>query len=235
MFGEYKIPAKIEDKSFVISVEKNEKGFYYKRESLNGKIEKLMLADNAKILLSPVEPLNTPKELTSLLLIEFANTIAVQPGIRKKIFITFPVEIGVFLSKKKEFELFDVFSLTKQKFTLYGDPSNGIICKYWKSDVFLNKPELESRQEGFIQLAIKNQSSDWVNIQKALFKAAGMKIYYDPENVSMKAEMKIADEETAEIEFVNSPYDNKMKKALEVYSSKILTISTKKSMMLEGI
>ncbi|MDA3813474.1 MAG: DUF432 domain-containing protein [Candidatus Cloacimonetes bacterium] len=235
MYGVYNTPIKIENKSLTISIEKNEIGFSYIRDTLSEKVEKLLLAENAKILVNPVEPLNTPKELTSLLLIEFNKNISIQPHIRKTIFITFPVEIGIFLSKKREYELFDVFSLTKQKFTLYGNPEDGIICKYWKSDVLLTKPELDPLKEGFIELVIKNQSSSWVNIQKALFKAVGMKIFYDVKNVSMKAEMKVIDDETAEIEFLATPSEKNMKKALEIYTTRKLSVSQTKSVMQEGI
>ena len=97
MFGEYQIPLKIKRESLLISIEKNDKGFNYIRESLDGKTEKLMLAENVKILINPVEPLNIPKELTSLLLIEFNKNISIQPHIKNTKFITFPVEIGIFL------------------------------------------------------------------------------------------------------------------------------------------
>ncbi|NQV19644.1 MAG: DUF432 domain-containing protein [Armatimonadetes bacterium] len=235
MFGEFNIPINIDKDSLNISIKKNDKGFDYIRELPNDKIEKLILTENAKILINPVEPLNTPKELTSLLLIEFNKSISIQPGIRKTIFITFPIEIGIFLSKKKDFELFDVFSLSKQKFTLYGDPGVGVVCKYWKSDVFLTLPDINPLYEGFIELKIYNPGTSWINVHKALFKAEGMKIFFDDQNVCMKAKMKVTDDDTAETEFIDSPYEKDMKKAVDIFNAKKLSVSTSKTIMLEGI
>jgi hypothetical protein len=62
-----------------------------------------------------------------------------------------------------------------------------------------------------------------------------MKIFYDVKNVSMKAEMKVIDDETAEIEFLATPSEKNMKKALEIYTTRKLSVSQTKSVMQEGI
>ncbi len=235
MFGEFKIPITINEDSINITIKQNDKGFDYIRDIQDDRIEKLILADNAKILINPVEPLNLPSELTSFLLIEMDKSITIQPGIRKTIFLTFPIEIGVFLSQKNKFELFDVFSLSKQKFSLYGDPSFGTICKYWKSNIHLNLPEVNPLFEGIIELKLHNPENSWVSIQKALFKAEGMKIYFNDKRVIMKAKMKITDTDEAEIEFINSAYEKDMKKAIEIFTHKKLSVTNTKTVMLEGI
>ena len=203
MFGSYNIPLKIEEESLILSFDKEADMHLYKREHPYDKVEKVLLLSKGKILVNPIEPLNTPKDITSNLLIEFERSVVVGPKITQKIYITFPVEIGIFISENKNFEILDVFTLVLQKFTLYGDPRSGLICKYWKSDVYSSIPTRNPIFEGIIELNIINDTLRWVEINKAVFNAYYMKIYYSDIMVSMKAKMKIIGEEMAETDFIN--------------------------------
>jgi len=64
MYGYYNIPLRIEKEGISLSVEKEGEILVYRRECLDEKVEKVLLASNSKILLSPVEPLSKPKEIT---------------------------------------------------------------------------------------------------------------------------------------------------------------------------
>jgi len=48
-----------------------------------------------------------------------------------RFFLTFPIEIGIFISDRgdKNLQLLDVLSLARQKFTLYGEVSNGVLLQ----------------------------------------------------------------------------------------------------------
>ena len=179
-----------------------EKRWIYKRTLGTDKVEKLILGDGKHIIINPVEPLNTPKEITPNLLIEFEKTLLLAGGARKKIFLTFPIEIGVFISDKgnKNLQLLDVLTLARQKFTLYGPVSNGIICKHWKSEIYSVSPSPNPLQEGIMELTLRNTTSEWASISKAVFSAYGMKLYYDGD-VFMKARMDILNKNTAETGF----------------------------------
>ncbi|MGE4494821.1 MAG: DUF432 domain-containing protein, partial [Methanosarcina sp.] len=119
-------------------------------------MEKLVLGDRKRIIINPVEPLNTPKEITPNLLIEFEKTVLLAGGEKRQIFLTFPVEIGVFISDigDKNPQLIDVLSLSRQKFTLYGEVSNGVVCKHWKSRLYSVSPDLNPLQEGVMELTL---------------------------------------------------------------------------------
>ena len=235
MFGSYNIPLKIEEESLVLSFDKEEDLYFYKREHPYGTMEKVLLLDTGKILINPIEPLNTPKDITSNLLIEFERSIVVGPKVTKKIFITFPVEIGIFISGNKNFEVLDVFTLVYQKFTLYGDPRNGLICKYWKSEVYSSIPTKNPIFEGIIELNIINDTLRWIEVNKAVFNAYYMKIYYNDVMVSMKAKMKIIGEEMAETDFINSPLITGLKKSTELYTTKKVSVIGQKFLMEAGI
>ncbi|MDM7918900.1 MAG: DUF432 domain-containing protein, partial [Methanosarcina sp.] len=149
---------------------------------------------------------------TPNLLIEFEKTLLLAGGEKKQIFLTFPVEIGVFISDtgNKNPQLIDVLTLVRQKFTLYGEVSNGVVCKHWKSRLYSVSPILDPLQEGIMELTLRNASSDWASISKAVFSAYGMKLYYDGD-VFMKARMDILNRNTAETGFDMQPINGEMK------------------------
>lgn len=235
MFGSYDIPLKIEHGMFSISIEKAGKLYYYKREAFYGTEEKVLLFDDAKIILNPIEPVNRPKEITSFLLIEFENPFVVGPGTSKPVYVKFPVEMGIFISNYKKFEILDVLSLVKQKFTLYGDPARGMICKYWKSVVYPDIPEADPMMEGIMEIKIENMTSRWIELTKAVFNAYDMRIYYNQDMVSMRSRMKITGEQIAETIFYDSPLSNDMKKSIERYTAGKVSVMGPKFVMEGGL
>ena len=232
MFGQYDIPIRIEQEGITVSVQKEGENILYMRECLGESVEKILVAGSGKLLLNPVEPVNKPTTLPSHLLIEFANTLQVEPKGTMNIFLTFPVEIAVFMPSNEEFEVIDAFTLARQKFTLYGDPINGVICKYWKSSIYTAEPSLNRLEEGLIELTVTNTTTGWVEATKAVFNAYGMKIFYDDETVSMKASMKLKVGGSAETECMDEPVVEGMTKSLEIYTVRKLSV-TKKNFIME--
>jgi hypothetical protein len=233
MFGYYDVSLSVECDGISLSVQREGGSILYKRECLGESTEKILLAGPSKALLNPVEPVNRPKALASHLLIELENTLQVEPKGTRIIFLTFPVEIAVFITSNEEFEAIDVFTIPRQKLTLYGDPINGVICKYWKSSVIAAEPSLNPMEEGFIELAVTNTTTGWVEVTKAVFNAYGMKIYYNDEKVSMKANMKLKGGGRAETECIDEPLAEGMTKSLEIYTEPKLSVTNKKKFIME--
>ncbi len=206
MYGYHDLPVDVEEEGISISMEKLGEQWVYRRKFGDEEVEKLILGDDKCLIINPVEPLNTPKEITPNLLIEFEKTLLIGAGEKKQVFLTFPVEIGIFISgkTKKNLEILDVLSLVGQKFTLYGEVSNGVVCKYWKSRVYTAPPDLNPLQEGVLELTLRNSSSEWAKISKVVFSAYGMKLYYDG-GVFMKARMDILNRNSAETSFEALP------------------------------
>jgi hypothetical protein len=232
MFGTYNVPLSIAQEGISLSVQKERENILYTRECLGESVEKILVAGSGKLLLNPVEPVNKPKALPSHLLIEFANTLQVEPKGTMNIFLAFPVEIAVFMPSNEEFEVIDTFTLARQKFTLYGDPINGVICKYWKSSIYTAEPSLNRVEEGLIELAVTNTTTGWIEVTKTVFNAYGMKIFYDDERVSMKANMKLKGGGSAETECMDEPLVEGMTKSLEMYTVRKLSV-TKKNFIME--
>ena len=235
MYGYHDLPLRIERDMLEVSVEKEGDTWLYKRKCLDSTAEKILLANGSRILLNPVEPLNRPKAITPYLLVRFDKPLILEPGSKKKIFVTFPIELGVYVSVDKNLQVLDTFTMAPEKFTLYGEPSNGIICKRWKSPVYSTMPLPDPLREGIMELNLANVNQEWVEINKAVFNAYGMKIYYDEKIVAMKDHMKLLSVETAETDFEDTPLQGGMKKSLEIYTARKLLISTSKFLMEHGI
>ncbi len=235
LFGRKTIPCDLHFGDLKITISEFHGSFAYHRICSGEIQEKLIMMNLSEILIVPVEPLNLPHQVANYLMIEFGKEIMLEPGSKQTVFLTFPIEIGVFVGRKEKDDILDIFTLTKPKYTLYGEPRNGFICKYWKSNIYMQKPDTNPLFEGLIKLSINNSSHNWVSVNKALFNSVGMKIYYNDNCVSMKAQMKIIEEETAEIEFMSSPLQKEMKKSPELYTLNRLSVASKKAVMLEGI
>lgn len=236
MYGKHDVPFTIKREGITLSIEKmSENSCYYSRTYLEEKVEKTLIISKGEIFVNPVEPLNTPRAMTPYLLIEFDKTLLIEPKATKKIFLTFPIEIAVFIRLNKIFNVIDTFSVSKQKFTLYGEPKNGVICKYWKSEVYETMPSPNPMHEGIIELNLSSSSADWEQVTKAVFNAYGMKVFYSSPLVGMKAKMKVEDDGIAETEFQDSSPERGMKKSLEAFPARKLSMVATNFIMEYGL
>jgi uncharacterized protein len=235
MFGKYDMPLSIEQEGISLSIEKEGEVYSYNRECLEEKVKRTLLIGDGKLLINPVEPLNKPKSITPYLLIKFEKKLVVEPKATKQIFLTFPIEIATYIATESDSELLDIFTLTSQKFTLYGNPRNGFICKYWKSDVYSVMPTVNVLQQGVIELSLTNATTGWVELTQAVFNAYGMKIFYNDRLVAMKANIKLRAGDIAETDFENSPLENGMAHSLEAYTARKLLVTSTKFVMEYGL
>lgn len=218
-----------------VKLESTPELYRYVRESYSERIEKLIGSGEGKIAINPVEPVNLPRQITNFLEIRFNNKIILEPGVRKTVFLKFPVEVGVFTTGKGDIKLLDVFSNVHQKYSLYGTPINGVVCRYWESEVYTSLPESDPLKEGILKLSIYNDYGEWVEVGKAVFDVYKMKIFYGDGLVYSSGEMVVLSKTTAETRFFMEPLRSGMKKSLEVFTSRKVPMVTKKFFMEWGI
>lgn len=236
MYQEYEIPFTVEYKGEVIfSIERDGEHFVYRRAYQEDILEKTLAVKSGRAFVNPIEPLTRPKELTPYLLIMLDRKLMIAPKGSTTVYLKFPIEIGVYIQSKNEFKLVDSFTRAKQKYTLYGDPRQGVICKYWQSSVYPTIPSTDPLEEGVLTLAVSNSGSGWVEVSQIVFNAYGMKIYYDDQKVAMKAKMKISGGNIAETSFVDSPLEAGMKKSIEYYRVSKISITDTTYVMEMGL
>lgn len=236
MYGSYELNNfSFENEYFRIEIEKQGDFFHYTRLIGEEREEKIIASEKGRVILTPIEPVNLPKEITNYLQIKLSKPVLLSPSDSKVVYLKFPIEIGVFLAWKRSTELLDVFSLNKPKYTLYGEPKNGVICRYWESEVYRSLPNSEPLKEGIIRLRMNNLSSDWISVNHVVFDVYGMKMFYDEFLVFSDAEMRIASRKIAETQFYESPLRKGMKKALELYVARRIIIPRGKFTMEWGL
>ena len=235
-FGYCKAPLKIAENGLVLNIGRKKEGLNYKRTFLDEEVQKIMLATDGKILMNPVEPMNIPKQITHYFQVQLEKPVVVGPKQTNIIFLTFPIEFGVFIiDKRSKFKLIDVFSLVKNKYTLYGDPKIGMICRYWKSKIYPSLPRLNPHHEGALKLTIKNTTNSWMQVTNAVFYGYGMEIYYSQDLVSMVTTMKIVNKELAETDVIDQPLKKGMTRTIETLPLKLIPRPEKRVFMEGGL
>lgn len=223
MYGRYGYDFHYSDERVNAAIVKN-RGYYTYSRNIVGTdaVEKRILSDEGRIIINPIEPLNLPSEITNLLEIEF-DSLVIEPFGRKEVYLTFPIEIGVFIAAKENIQVLDIFSLSPPKYSLYGPSNGGVITRWWNSDVYDSIPDVNRDIQGVMQLTIENTQREWIEVSRAVFEGYGMKIYFG-DIVSMVTRLKIINQRLAETEFYDKPLTEGQNKALELYTARELHI-----------
>lgn len=188
-----------------------------------------------RLIVNPVEPVNQPQPICSTFMLRLSKTLLLEPKGSCKVFVTLLIEVGVFVAARREVEMVDVFSLVPSKSTLYGPIGSGTVCRYWKSDPHHTLQVTNPLREGIVELNVRNTTSRWVTISRAVFNAYGMNLLFNSDMVAMRAECKITGPEMAETHFLDEPLQEGMKKSLEVYRLRRVSITVGKFIMEHGI
>jgi hypothetical protein len=234
MYGKHRIPCRIENEQLSITVEKRGGGISYERALSDTRERKLIFGAIKNIRIAPVEPLNTPKEIARHLLIHCDIPIMVEPKGQVDVYLTFPVEVGVFVDSKGSGPI-DVFSMPAPRFALYGDPNSGLICRYWKSPVLKEIGEHRPFHEGVMRLRIVNSAGDWSQMKRVILDAVSMKIYYSKDLVGLKGQVNLMTPTTAETWCKDAPLVEGMQKSDELFTGKKLALGEHKFVMREGL
>ncbi|EEB74577.1 DUF432 domain-containing protein [Thermococcus sp. AM4] len=105
-----------------------------------------------------------------LLMIRLKSPLVVPPGERVEGYVSAPVELDVRVGGLS----IDRFSLTREKYALYGTIETGAIARYWISDFSEKEPESVC----VAKLSVVNVSTDWKAIDKVVFPINGSTMYY---------------------------------------------------------
>jgi hypothetical protein len=235
MFGRHDYSFQYSSDTITFGLQPDGEYYRYFREMKGEKrIEKNVVSQRGKIVVCPVEPVNLPEPIATYLEIAF-NPILLEPFSKRTLFLTFPIEIGVFVVAKKAIKALDIFSFVPQKYSLYGPPNGGVITRWANSPVYGELPEVNPLECGVIKLTVNNTTKEWVEVSRALFEAYSMKMYYSSEMVSMTAAMRIATPIAAETEFFKEAVAEGMKKSIEFYLSRDIPVVRHNGLMEWGL
>ncbi|HDS59065.1 MAG TPA: DUF432 domain-containing protein [Thermoplasmatales archaeon] len=233
MFGTYNLDVHLEEEGIELRVEGTGRRRRYYRKAGGEEVEKVVYADRAKLIVCPVEPVNVPDTtISEHLLTELTTPAVIASGSRDTFYVKFPVEIGVFVVDSRDVERIDIFTKTQPKYTLYGPPERGIVCKWWKSDLYMEEPEVDRLFEGVMQVDVKNDYYQWMELHHVVFWAFDMKIFYN-RHAFMHAHLTIQKRTIGETSFITHKPKN-MHKAVDIYQAKGLKKLKEKYVMEWG-
>jgi len=231
VFGEFDYTFRYDSNDVSIHVDQSE-GFYkYFRKSAGESITKAISGGSGIMAINPVEPVNLPQEVTSYLEIHF-TPVAVEPASTQLVYLNFPIEIGVFLESKGDFDILDIFSLATPKYSLYGPPEEGIITRYHESPVSGTLPHTDRLKEGVVSLTIANTSRSWIEVSRVVLDCRELFLYYS-DIVSIIARMDILSKDIADVRSENRPLREGMKPSVLLSKARKTLIPEKIPFMME--
>ncbi len=231
MFGRYEGDISYTDDAVSVRLEKTSELPRYVRFCRGEKAEKALPSGRGTIVINPVEPVNLPLPLTRHLEIAFLP-ISLQPGASQKLFLSFPLEIGVFLEAGGDVHVLDLFSLSTTKFSLYGSPDAGLITRWHTSGLHTAQPVVSRYQEGILELTIRNSSPETVDVSRAVFDSDSMHLFYG-DLVEMAGDMEVYSPMIARTTVRNLPPRAGMERCIELYTAKKIPVVQGKGFLME--
>ena len=231
MYGVHSLPYDYHDDIITLHAGPHEEATFYRRVIGNEKIEKILGNDEKILLINPVEPINLPVPLCRHLEIAFPPVV-LRPGTERKIYLTFPVEIGVFLGWEGNYDILDLFSFAPVKFSLYGTPNTGIITRWYYSRTYGAPPPVDRRREGVLELTLKNRSADYLEVSRTIFERSEMRIFYG-ELVAMTAVMEIYSRVVAQTRFPARSAFPGLTGSLSLYAAQKIPVVQHKGFLME--
>ncbi len=222
-YGKFPITYAVNFQGLSLSVDQ-EKGMYHYRRALgNWKTEKNVSMSNGSLLIHPVEPLNLPDNVTDFLEIGF-DPIMIEPEGRCVVFVTMPIEIGVFIeSESGETEVLDIVSYIYPKYSMYGNSSRGVITRHHTRSVYYYPPNVRNYQSGLLKLEIENRTNGWVNIGRVVLYQKGLFLYFDEHIAASTATVVITSPDVATVTGIDYPIREGMTPANRVFVSRKIT------------
>ncbi len=168
----------------------NGKHLLYRRIGDGDVIVEKIVYGFEKIMFIPMYPVLTPKYITNYVLVEFETPIHIAPTDTTSSYIELPVDIAVYVYRDRVFTIIDVIPYTYPKYTLYGDPFNGHIARYYRTPIYHSTTTgseesiyhtITSRLgRALVRILFRNRTGEWVTVSRVLLDMSPLKIFYKP-------------------------------------------------------
>jgi len=225
VFGEFTPPCRFEQAGLSLSLEMKEGHYQYRRELAGEVVEKSISVGLSRLLVHPVEPFYTGSDVAGHLELEFP-ALTIEPGATETIFLTFPVEVGVFVEGLRDTEILDSFSVTPTKYSLYGTPHHGVITRFARTGRHREIPAVDGTRDGVLRLTIRNTLPEWTTVSRVVLDGPEMHLW-SSEFAGLSAVMRITGREAAEVTGIDRPLKGGMGRAHDFFTERrILRLGT---------
>jgi|SRR5579884_97877 hypothetical protein len=116
----------------------------------------------------PAAPVLTPKRISRNLCLKFKSPVIVDQKSVAELYTKMPVEIAVYRQHREEEMLIDAFSLQSPRYTLYGSPESGVLCRYDEVEVSTLRDDIkpEKYKEALVRVRIRNDIHNVIKVTK---------------------------------------------------------------------
>ncbi len=188
-YGEYKIEGIWESNLYgnILKIKHLDYGRYiYERyeSDRNIVVSKLIdsIIDSLTLCIYPLVPIYTPNQTyyAKHVMIKLKEPLVVNTKSTMEFYLKIPVEVGVFYKYDDNgIMMIDVFALRLLKYALYGTSDNGLICRYYESNVFFNMPRIEPFKECIARIRLSNYLGKPATVSMLVIPVEGIDLWYD--------------------------------------------------------
>jgi hypothetical protein len=226
-YGYYLFSPFYKNESFELIFQKLNSFYQYQRDvaNLDSSKQIISIPEITKIYVQPSEPFAQGLD-TTFLLLKLREPLHLLPESSLNGYVSFPLSLSLFVSDKEDkIHHIDTFSILKPKLALYGNPHNGIICRYWETSFSSEIPDEKLFSTGILELNINNPTSSKVEVSQLVLNFSYMEIYFKPTTCKTSARVKIISDKFAETEFITPSGLDGYEKSIDLIPTKILTSS----------
>ncbi len=160
-----------------IELESIENGRVYRRIYRGEVKAELLISGVEKIVLTPIYPVMVPKFFTQYILLELKEPLVIAPGSHIVIYTFVPVDLAVYVYRSEMYRIVDAFSINKIKYTLYGPIEQGVVARYWRTEL-LRQESYPGLGKALTRLVVVNKTREWARLSKILLDSSPLKLYY---------------------------------------------------------
>ncbi len=181
--------------------------------------------DTLKVGVYPIAPTNIPNRYAEHAMIILEEQLIVSPRSSIECYLKMPIEVGV-VALMEDPIIVDSYSLGYTKYALYGLPERGIICRYYKSKVYLDIPKVKHLQEAIVPCIFRNYSNSSKIINRVVFPIKDRDLYYDQSNAYFdRVEMVLQEKlgrDVAEVNVIDAEWNAKRARIGKAYSNRYI-------------
>ena len=183
MFGKYEVRNKLLIKKDMLEINISriaENVFKYYRKYGDNRLSKKIVVKEVNLGIYPLPPLNQKYFISNTIYLRLKSTVTLSPKEKATVYFKAPIDIGVVLYKDNVNTIIDRVTLTREKYAIYGPVENGLICRFYITDVYHEEPEI-TMGEAVVKVEIDNVSNYFIELSKIVIPVAGINIFYKGE------------------------------------------------------
>lgn len=157
--------------------------FSYSRQNFDDDlIEKIIptKSSDLQIELCPIRPLNFPARRTTYMYLDLDTPVFLSENSSATVFLRCPIEIGVFFVHDGHKDSLDCFTCDplNSRFSLYGPPESGTLCKYVKTEIVESYDDSVPFVNAVLKANLQNDLPKGLSISKIVFPISDNSVYY---------------------------------------------------------